>query len=454
MKWFQGRSLARRMSLGFLLAYAAILLSAMLLLRIPLLTETDDNHVGPDVAVMLAKPAIGRSGNGILEISPTQELVEFAARSPRLWLIVSDGRTSARFGPVPTGAEQLLAQLPAELTLGELRVPGEGRPLSDMSVERTDTGAGRVRVFAGGVDPSAVTAWNWLVYITRAYMILLVPFAMALAVPAVLAVVPLVLRVLKPLVQAAEAIDPTHLDRRLPETSVRELLPIVRAFNAALDRLAAAFEQRRRFIADVAHELRTPVAVLGLKIDALPNGKAKSDLQRGVFRLGQLVGQMLDAQRLTLSSCRRETLNLVALARSVVADMGPLAMDAGYDIAVHAEADCIAATGDPYALARALTNLVGNAVAHGGGQGLIEVRVRRDGSIEVADQGPGLASDASERIFEPFSRERWDRDGCGLGLHLVREIMRAHGGDVMLVDGQAGATFRLAVPIARAVAPA
>jgi signal transduction histidine kinase len=156
-----------------------------------------------------------------------------------------------------------------------------------------------------------------------------------------------------------------------------------------------------------------------------------------------MVGQMLDAERLALATRQREPVDLVALVRAAVADVAPLAVANGYEVAVEAQADAVIVEADPHAVLRALMNLLGNAIAHGGNAGTIEVRISKGGRIDVADQGPGVAADARERIFEPFHRERWDRDGCGLGLHLVREIMRGHGGDVRLLDSAAGALFRL-----------
>ena len=99
--------------------------------------------------------------------------------------------------------------------------------------------------------------------------------------------------------------------------------------------------------------------------------------------------------------------------------------------------------GDRHAIARAISNLLGNAIAHGGGVGTIEVRVKAAGAVEVCDEGPGDPFEAGDRIFEPFHRERWDKDGCRLGLHLVREIMNAHGGTARVVSERGGAVFRL-----------
>ena len=129
-----------------------------------------------------------------------------------------------------------------------------------------------------------------------------------------------------------------------------------------------------------------------------------------------------------------------------MANAAPLAVSNGYELSFSAAAPHLFVDGDPHAIGRAIANLLGNAVAHGGGAGLIQLQVGGDGSVDVIDQGAGVPAEAHERIFEPFRRERWDRDGCGLGLHLVREIMRAHGGTACVVRSAQGAAFRLSFP--------
>jgi signal transduction histidine kinase len=181
-------------------------------------------------------------------------------------------------------------------------------------------------------------------------------------------------------------------------------------------------------------------------VEALPESTTKTDLQRTAFRLGSMVGQMLDAERLALAGRRREAFDLVELGRQTLASIAPLAIANGYELSFSAATPRLGLKGDPHAIGRALSNLLGNAVAHGGGAGMIELRIGSDASVEVVDEGPGIPAEAHERIFEPFSRERWDRDGCGLGLHLVREIMRAHGGTAGVRGSSEGAIFRLTFP--------
>lgn len=130
-----------------------------------------------------------------------------------------------------------------------------------------------------------------------------------------------------------------------------------------------------------------------------------------------------------------------------------MALAAGYDLSLAAPERPVLVTGDEHALSRAVGNLIGNAVAHGGGAGQIQVTVREWRTIEGDDDGPGVAGTIATTLFEPFCRERTDRDGCGLGLHLVREIMRSHGGDAVLLERGPGATFRLEFPDCRARTP-
>ena len=167
------------------------------------------------------------------------------------------------------------------------------------------------------------------------------------------------------------------------------------------------------------------------------------ELRRGIDRLVHIVSQMLDVERLSLADRERSLVDLVAVARDVVADLAPTAIKCGYELSLEAPEAPVEVSGDSHAISRAITNLVANAVTHGGGTGQISVVVGADRTIDVIDEGPGVLPALRPRLFEPFSRGSQDTEGCGLGLHLTREIMRAHGGNVDLQPSQSGAKFRL-----------
>ena len=435
-------SLVRRLTLGFILGHTLALFLFLVALW-PFARADDADQVGPDLAISMLREDLVEVDGG-LALRPGSDYFDFARRTPGIWFVARKGAIELSQGPVPPEMLRLLATLPEVTKSAEFGGIGAPGRIGDASVARTDAEPGSLLIAAGGVRPEAVTIGAWLAYLHRE-LYTLVPLGSGLfTLLGALVAIPLVLRSVRPTVGAAASLDPSDLTQRLPEDRVvKELLPLVRAFNEALSRLEAAFERRRRFIADVAHELRTPLAILNMHVEALPDSAPRPDLQRTVFRLGQMVSQMLDSERLALAARLRERVDLVALARASAAEIAPLALASGYEMAFGSEQERVTIDADGHAVARALANLLGNAVAHGGGSGTIEIHVGRDGRVDVADEGPGIPVEARERIFEPFHRERWDRDGCGLGLHLVREIMHAHGGEVKLIGSVRGSLFRL-----------
>lgn len=427
--------------------YVAVFVGMLVLMSSASLSvDGDGHHAGPAVALNLAAEEMRRN-RGSVEFSNNAAFAKLAARNPSLWLIIEGGARRLSFGPVPPQANRLFDQYSGVLDSGKFHVPGVERPLSDSLIRRRDTALGDTLIASGGVNPATLTIADGLRYFLGAGLFPLLMLG-GVGLLAMLLALPLMTRAIKRVTEDAAAIRPEHPTHRIQESRVpRELLPLVRGFNSALDRLANEIVQRKRFIADVAHELRTPLAIASLQVDALPQTEKKKDLRRIVTRISHLVSQMLDVERLSLAEQQqRSSIDLASLSSDVVAEMAPMAVAAGYDISLEAPADPVIVEGDPHALGRALANLVGNAVAHGSGAGEIKVRVGAWRTIDVIDEGPGVQGPIRETLFEPFSRERWDRDGCGLGLHLTREIMRAHGGDAILLQTRRGATFRLEFP--------
>lgn len=433
-------SLVRRLTVGFVAGHIVAALLAMTTL-FPLALIEDDEPIGPElIHLMLAQDLL--PGGDKLAMRTDGELRDLLSRHPGAWFAATVGERTLEHGPVPHSALRPLLALPG---LGDARFRNLGAtgPAGEALIDTIETPAGVALVAAGGIVSGKIGFAGFFEYIIASYFFIMPLITGFITLAGALLAIPIVLRSLRPTTRAAALLDPVDLTRRLPEEGVViQLLPLVRAFNAALDRVAEAFERRKRFIADVAHELRTPLAVLYMHVETMPAGGAKPDLQRTVFRLSHMVGQMLDAERLTLAARRHERVDLVEIARNAVAEVAPLAVVGNYEVALAAAAPAAFVQGDSHAIHRAISNLLGNALAHGGGGGLIEVRVT-ERRVEVADQGPGIPPEARERIFEPFHRERWDRDGCGLGLHLVREVMQAHGGSASVASNAPGSVFRL-----------
>ncbi len=210
---------------------------------------------------------------------------------------------------------------------------------------------------------------------------------------------------------------------------------MVRAVNAALDRLDEGHERQQRFIAAAAHELRTPIAILRMKIEASAAPTVRA-LAPDIARLSTLSEQLLDTHRLEQGE-PSDRIDLTALARGVAADLAPVLVASGKTIEVVIGRPG-AILGHAGSIERVLTNLIQNAVEHGGG----EVVVRVDGAaVEIQDNGQGIPQQERERVFEPFHRLRPRSSGAGLGLSLVRQVVGHHRGRISILDRPGGGTI-------------
>ncbi|AWV05755.1 ATP-binding protein [Marilutibacter maris] len=235
----------------------------------------------------------------------------------------------------------------------------------------------------------------------------------------------------------------------------REFHPLVAAFNEQLTRVDQAVQNERRFIADAAHELRTPLAVLSAHADVARRAGSEAErdlalrrLSAGVQRSTRLSEQLLDLARLDAATGANALapVELAGLVVIVVRDFEALARERGQRISLRTEPGTI--RGDIDQLGILLRNLVDNAVRHAGDGGQIAVACRgevRDGvsglALCVADDGPGVPDpDERERIFDRFYRVQSGagNGGSGIGLSLVARIARTHGATIAVGDGLDG----------------
>lgn len=259
-------------------------------------------------------------------------------------------------------------------------------------------------------------------------------------------------RITRPLHTAAweaDALDPARPESRLtiPDGPI-EAEVLVRAFNRALSRIETSGRFIREFNAHAAHEMRTPLAVMSLSVDRLPAGELRDRLSSDIGGLKRVVGQMLDlAQADALEASPFETFDLGAVASDVVAQLAPLAWDQQRDIALARDSEVVV-TGHREAIARAVRNLLENALRHTPSGDTVEVTTGPGPRLAVRDHGPGVDDAHKEVIFERFWRgDRSRLIGAGLGLGIVQATMQAHGGRVWVEDAEGGgARFVLEFP--------
>lgn len=438
-------SLARRIIVALLVYQTVASLLGATLASILDWRRSDTQFLGSQLAVEVIAGAVRMTSDGLLAVEETPELSRLAARNPGLWYVIHDGATMLRGGaPAPITIEHPI--FATDLMFAGMIDDRTGLPIV----------AGRLPSFAGParlivVGNVATDNQSFLTLLLQLLRDVIVYVVFPLTLGAILIVGWVIRRVLvgvESAAAAAAAVQPTTIGRRLPEPGVpKEILPLVKAFNAALARLDEGHARQRRFIADAAHELRTPIAVLSTRLDLLPDDPTKDKLKTDVRRLSHLARRLLETESARSPLASQTPLDLVKLAREVAADLAPQAVAAGYEIAFAADLPTATVMADEGAIRGAVVNLVDNAIRHGGGRGCITVSVQSPARLLVADEGPGVPSESRDRIFEPFFRGASNGTGAGLGLCLIQEIARTHGGGVRLVDQDGpGALFELSLP--------
>jgi signal transduction histidine kinase len=250
-------------------------------------------------------------------------------------------------------------------------------------------------------------------------------------------------RILQPLraaASAAQRITPRTLDARLQAGDLpAELAPLVDAFNRALDRLQAGFRTQQEFLANAAHELKTPLALIRAQVELGPAIGPNALLLQDIDRMARQIQQLLHlAEASEPRNYRVETVDPHAAIAEVCAFMDRVAERHGVRIAQQIDGAAPHWNADRGALFTLLKNLLENAIQHSPPGGVVTVLATGQG-FSVADQGPGVPMENLGRLFDRFwrSAERRD-DGAGLGLSICLEIARAHGWTIAARPGQVG----------------
>ena len=238
-------------------------------------------------------------------------------------------------------------------------------------------------------------------------------------------------RAIERLAEAAEAFGRGEARERFKPSGAREVRAAAQAFMDMRDRIQRHIDQRTALLASVSHDLRTPLTRLRLELALAPPFKRAAAMRGDLDEMEHMIDEYLAFARGEAGEPAQE----VSLA-DLLAGAGEDARRAGAEVEIAAP-EGLTATVRPLAFKRALTNLAGNAAAHGDHVRL-SARPLPSGGIEVAveDDGPGIPDEMHEEAFRPFSRlddsRNQNRKGVGLGLAIARDVARGHGGDITL----------------------
>ena len=270
---------------------------------------------------------------------------------------------------------------------------------------------------------------------------------------------------LKPLCDFSKKIEEVQAqnlsDSRIEENKFSDLNQLSVSYNKMLERLSEAFKLQRQFTANAAHELRTPLAVMQLQIDLYNSSKHPNNdtsaqqtismITEQTERLSKMVRTLLDMSELQ-TIARDEEIAISALVEEVLADLEPLAQEKGINLIE--KCDNVLLMGSDILIYRLVYNLVENAIKYNFSGGTVTVNATQQNSqlhLTVEDTGNGIPEELKERIFEPFFRLDKSRSrelgGVGLGLALVREIVRVHNGSILVKNNaNSGTTFEVIFP--------
>jgi two-component system heavy metal sensor histidine kinase CusS len=265
------------------------------------------------------------------------------------------------------------------------------------------------------------------------------------------------LRPMKTISETAERVTASGLDQRIPASGEDpEITRVIQVLNRMMDRLEASFRQATRFSADASHELKTPLAIMQAELEsalqaAVPGSSEQqtfSNLLEETQRLKTITRSLLllaqaDAGQLKLS---REPVDLTDMLENILEDARILAEEQALQFEVQL-APRVIIQADPALLHTALLNLLTNAIKHNEPGGRVSLHLEDAGNhrvLDVGNSGPPIPTEEQSKIFDRFHRVEATRsrlvEGFGLGLGLAREIIRAHGGELTLVESGAGQT--------------
>ncbi|ARN81134.1 sensor histidine kinase [Methylocystis bryophila] len=449
----RGLSLARRVVFYLVLAQLfAFLVGALVTAGLNFLQVAyfgwSLDELAFDRTSALVSASLVRGDDSELRVLPNEELRRETSRAPRLQFAVF-----ARDRKPLQGSSPELAELLAKAGLISISsihshfvLPGDDQmtPLGHLELVRTPFGRLQIATYRQKfrwddiVFGFIADEFKWNI----AYLFSVIVISTGTAWFAVR-------RGLEPLRATARQMETLDFDSLsdgvVAADAPSEIQPFVEAINALLARLDASARRMRRYTANAAHELRTPLAILRARLQNPLEPGFRREMERDASQLQAIVDQILIEARLCEKQvCANEDIDLNELAWSVVAGRTPLAIKCGRNLEFEGAPTKAQAKGNRRAIESVLANIIDNALRAEPEGGTILTRVTMGPVVEVVDHGEGVAAADREIIFEPFWRKSEASSGAGLGLAIAKELMERLGGRVWVEETPGGgATFKL-----------
>jgi signal transduction histidine kinase len=438
---------------GFAVSYFTLPIIVALLLSALRLNEFSDVNLQSWTtkrARFTVESALRRGPDGRLFVEQTEELRAYMEANPQFRFAILDAKNDEL---LPGSSEDLAAAFAprgrADMLTISFHLVDDPDPDARGWVRSIDTAVGRVRFILYGANfhkddvlYNIYYAFTWdkfFVYLPIcALMTLIALFVLR--------------RGLAPLRAAAgkaASIDMNSLDQRIPVAGLpSEVAPFVEAMNKALERVDDGVARQKRFLANAAHELRTPITILCSHIANPDDRTFREDIKRDARRIRTIVEQLLSVAHISGQRGATEAAtDLGKAALAVILDYMPLAIESGRNIELDCASPPVMARANGWALESVITNLIENAVRAEPVGGTVLVRVWPAATIEIVDHGEGVAPKDREAIFEPFWRKSNSTRGAGLGLAIARELIEQQGGRIWIEETRGGgATFKVSLP--------
>jgi signal transduction histidine kinase len=423
-------SITRTLTFSLGMAAAAIFLATLGI--VIWLTAARGGNTFCEVAATIFDSATVADPGRALTVHSTGSINELKSNSPKLWYVVSYDNLIDEFGGERRPA--LPFSVPYTGPIGSSVLSTLDRK-STFCLAVVQRGTSELVIMIG----DAQVSFGQIVrsFVSRNLFpisLLALAFASTVAIGTFLSA-RFVARSIERVTTLALAIDSMapHGSISLDEVPI-ELKQLVNTLNRAFDEIAAYIHVQRRFLGNAAHQLRTPLTLLRAKIEDVTEPALKGELVRDVRRLTSLVAAMLDLARLQNHSVERRPIDLAAVTRDVLADFSPSALDAGIELSLEkVEEGTTVVQGVEAAVRSALANLVGNALIHAYGARRIVGNLSR-GSVSISDDGSGISAGSERKLIEPLQTGKTAKEGAGLGLAIVHEIMAAHGGALIMTS--------------------